>query len=135
MGKESLTVPTSLQSEVRVAEAKPWLEGGEVAVNAPNSLFSSWVCSEVSAESLINPKQQPEGHEGPSDMKPFKSALWRCRRDNSKTTRIIEPPDTANVCSVQPLLPDEPKLFSFLFLFNYFFLVLSVSRDYFVLFS
>lgn len=68
-------------------------------------------------------------------MKPFKSAFWRCRRNNSKTTTIIEAPETANVCSVQPLLPDEPKLFSFLFLFNYFFLVLSVSRDYLILFS
>lgn len=118
-----------------VAGAKPWLEDEEVAVSAPNALFSSQACSEVSAESLINPKQQPQGHEGPTDMKPFKSALWRCRRNSRKTTRIIEPPETANVCSVQPLLPDEPKLFSFLFLFNYFFLVLSVSRDYFVLFS
>lgn len=91
-----------------------------MAINAPDSLFSSQVCSEVSAESLINPKLQPQGHDGPIDMKPFKSALWRCRRDNSKTTRIIEPPETANVCSVQPLLPNEPKLFSFLFLFNFF---------------
>lgn len=66
--------------------------------------------------------QQPEGHKGPTDMKPFKSAFWRCRRNNSKTTTITEAPETANVCSVQPLLPDEPKLFSFLFLFNSFFL-------------
>lgn len=106
-----------------------------MAVNAPNSLFSSQACSEVSAESLINPKQQPQSHEGSTDMKPFKSALWRCGRDNRETTRIIQPPETANVCPVQLLLPDEPKLFSFLFLFNYFFLVLSVSRDYSVLFS
>lgn len=74
-----------------VAGAKPWLEDGEVAVSAPNALFSSQACSEVSAKSLINPKQQPQGHEGPTDMKPFKSALRRCRRNSRKTTRIIEP--------------------------------------------
>lgn len=52
MGYQALAGPTSLQSEMNVGGAKPWLEGGEVAVNAPNSLFSSRVCSELSAESL-----------------------------------------------------------------------------------
>lgn len=119
-----MTGSTSLQSKVSVAEAKS-LAGGWRSDCKCTKFFVLllgvfWGLCRVSHKSYE--QQQPEGHKRPTDMKPFKSAFWRCRRNNSKTTTIIEAPETANVCSVQPLLPDEPKLFSFLFLFNFFFL-------------